>query len=145
MNVRRRNHGWHAAALLAVLMLSFATVRSVVMQAAMSLQDDLAPMCLGNPGDEAADSSMAGMDMGQAGTADPASRDHRPDGVHGDKARCPYCAAAAHPPIPGHATPLPHVVDFVFAPFRVVASQGPRGPPAREPRARGPPPDSPAA
>ena len=132
------------AALVALLMLSFASVQSIVMQATMPPSGDMTPLC-GDLADKAPPASeamsMPGMDMDQAIKAAAPSHEHHSGASHGHKSSCPYCAAASHAPILGNAIPLRHAVGFVFTAFRVVASHGPRGPPACQPRARGPPVD----
>jgi hypothetical protein len=52
---------------------------------------------------------------------------------------CPYCAAAANPPIMMTAPPFRAPTTFAFLTFQTVQPLGPRGPPVAEPRARGPP------
>ena len=117
---------------MALLMLSYASVQSQLMRmtAAAAVTQ---PMC-----DGSADPAMAAMQMA-AGPAK-ASTGH-PSKGHAPGKSCPYCAAAAHPPIMGTATPWRAPSAFTFTAFRVVASHGPRGPPACQPRARGPPSD----
>ena len=120
-------------------MLSFASVQSIVMRAEMAASDAM-PVC-GVFGEGAAGPFMPGMTMGsRLSTAEPA-KPVKPGqrAPHGHTAACPYCAAAAHAPVMMAMTPLRTSTTFVFTAFRVVASHGPRGPPARQPRARGPP------
>ncbi len=104
-----------AAALLAVLLLGFATVRSTVMQVEMASASAMAD---------------CGMDMGGASKA--AKPGKAPAG-------CPFCAAAACPPVGPAVVALPvsGAVDWVrWTPF---APRGARAPPPVAARARGPP------
>ena len=130
---RRSGIGALAAALFALLMLSCASVQSNVMQMAMAA-------ATGQPmgGSGVADPAMAAM-VGMAARPQTASSGLRSKG-HAPAKACPYCAAAAHPPLVGTAPPWRTPSAFTFAAFRVVASHGPGGPPAPQPRARGPPP-----
>lgn len=125
------------AALLALAMLSYASIRSAVMQAVMAAGDASSPAAADMTG-----MSMAGMSMeGRGAEASTAlqGRNAAHRHGHGHKAACPYCAAAAHAPTMTVVSPLRACVAFVFTAFRVAASRGPRGPPAVQPRARGPP------
>ena len=109
-----------AAALISLLMLTYASVLSSVMQVEMAHPGGMmGPICLASPT--------------QAHTSPKTSQGHQ--------AACPYCAAAAHPPIVGSATPLRIAVAYVFSAYHLVSRHGPRGPPALQPRARGPPSD----
>ncbi len=132
MRGQRSGAGSFAAALIALLMLSYASVQSSVMQIAMA-------GAVGQPMRDGPSGAMAAMDAMEAGPAK-ASSPAPPKG-HAPAKSCPYCAAAAHPPVIGTAAPWRAPSAFVFAAFRVVASHGPRGPPTRQPRARGPPSD----
>jgi hypothetical protein len=123
---------------MALLMLSFASVQSIVMKVVMAPSGAITPLCT----DEARSQpimSMAGMDMRPAAKTVSLNNGHKRGGTQGYKTACPYCAAAAHTPIIGQATPLSRGTGFVFTAFRVVSRHGPRGPPALQPRARGPP------
>jgi hypothetical protein len=126
-----------AAALLALLMLSHADVKSAVMQAAMADPARMAPICMGPMAGGGVAMAMPGMSL------DPTPALHLAGhkSGHGRKASCPYCSAAAHAPILGGVAPLRVATAFTFAAYRTVSSHGPRGPPARQPRARGPPTD----
>ena len=110
-------------------MLSYAFVQSSVMQVTMAAAI-AQPMC---------DASMAALGGMEAlpDKASPAA----PSKGRAPAKSCPYCAAAAHLPLVGTAMPWRAPSAFTFAAFRVVASHGPRGPPACRPRARGPPSD----
>jgi hypothetical protein len=125
-----------AAALLALVLLSFASVQSIVMQATMPASGEMERICgEGLTGVSPASMRMSGMGLRSATSA--ADPTHKAE--HGRKAACPYCAAAAHAPIIGQAIPLRHASDFVYTAFQIIAGHGPRGPPRCEPRARGPP------
>ena len=123
-------------ALLALAMLSFASVQSIVMQAFMTSSGTTAPTCGEKPADGSATSaSMPGMGMEPAASP----RGHGPHPPPGHGTACPYCVAAAHVPIIGDVVPPRRFVNFVFVAFPMPANRGARGPPAREARARGPP------
>ena len=114
---RPRHAAW--LALLAMALLTFAGVRSTVMQASMS-----------RPG---ACAEMAGMAMdhtaGRHGGSAPAK-----------SAPCEFCAAAAHVAVESTGVRLvPPRSAVTFARYAAPASSGPRGPPFRAPTARGPP------
>ncbi len=132
MRARERGLGAAAAALVALLLLSYASIQSTVMQAAMAWPG---AMALG-AGAESMDAAMMG--AGQGGMAEagrPSKAGHAP------ARSCPYCAAAAHLPVLGTAPPVRAPTSFVFAAFRMAACRGPRGPPSFQSRARGPPTD----
>ncbi len=116
---------------MALAMLGYAAVQSTVMQVAMVAAPVGPPMCDGAM-------AVAGMSMGGNARAS-APRGHAAGSERGHKAACPYCAAAAHAPLVATAAPLRASTALVFTGFRVVAGHGPRGPPAFQPRARGPP------
>ena len=127
-------------ALLALAMLSFATVRSVVMQAAMVSSDAITA----TDADEATppmSGMMPGMDMADDRMAAMAPAGHHKPDVPDHKGTCPYCAAAAHLPVGGHVAVPRGVAAMVFVSFHLTAARGPRGPPRFEHRARGPPTD----
>ena len=126
-----------AAALFALAMLSFASVQSIVMQAAMASSGAMIPICGKVDPSSAEAVAVAGMAM-QRAIASSAHRHHQ-DAPQGHHAACAYCAAAGHAPILSQAVPLRPSTQCVFAAFQQVASLGPRGPPALPPRARGPP------
>jgi hypothetical protein len=111
-------------ALIALAMLNYAAVQSIVMQAVAGETASASSMC--------AQTSMAGMAMPGGGGVHTHGAQHR--GV------CPYCAAAANPPIMATVALVRVPASFVFVSFQVVESHGPRGPPTVDPRARGPPP-----
>jgi hypothetical protein len=121
MRPKTPNLGAIAAALIAMLMLTYASVASSVMQVEMAASAGMGPLCLAAPGPSNAKSATH----------------------HGKEAVCPYCSAAAHAPVLTSATPLRLAVSVVFSAYPLVSSHGPRGPPALQPRARGPPPSVP--
>ena len=110
----------HAAALLAVALLSFASVQSIVMQAA---GDGSMPMAM-DP-----DCPM----MGGAKTAPQSPADK------GTQAPCAFCAAAGQAPLTPTVAVLSAPVGVVWSLRPIPISLGPRGPPAFRPKARGPP------
>jgi hypothetical protein len=126
-------------ALVAMSMLSFATVQSIVMQAAETLQDGVTSSS--GEGEDAGmtmPEAMPVMAMDEPVKAAPSS-DRVAHAEHGHKANCPYCEVAAHLPVPEHVAALGRAMDAVFAVFQAATSRGPRGPPSFELRARGPP------
>jgi len=106
------------AAFLALTLLGFASVRSMVMQA-------VAPAA-------AAQSRCADM----AGMNAPANR-----AVPGGKVSkaCVYCAAAAHLPVCAPAVAIPASTAVEWAAYGAPHWTGALGPPAFTPKARGPP------
>lgn len=125
------------AALVALLMLSFASIQSIVMQATMPISGEMTPIC----GHADSVTAMAvAMTLMRADHASAASTDdHRSGLPHPHQAACPYCAAASHAPILGSVVAIRPSTNCIFTAFRTAASLGPRGPPAAQPRARGPP------
>lgn len=105
-----------AAALLAVALLTFAVVKSTVMQVEAATPWGSAPICSAHFGG-------ADLDPGHAG-----------------RTACAFCAAAAHSPIRCLPEPIrrPAWVRWTPAVLAVPAAAPPPAPPA--PRARGPPP-----
>ena len=107
-----------ASALIAVALLSFASIKSVVMQAA-----DASPFASAH--------CMAGMAMdGGAGKQSP------------DKAAagaCAFCSVAAHAALITVAEPVACPVSVVWRPKPLARANGVRGPPEHIPSARGPP------
>lgn len=118
--------GWsHVAALLAVALLSLATIRSNVMQAG-GIAGAAMPAC-----------GMAGMaHMRQADGG--ASRDRSAGKAH---AACAFCAVAGHLPVCASAPALALPSPLAWVAWRPLAAAGARGPPGFAPRARGPPQD----
>jgi hypothetical protein len=139
MHTTKRKLVAFAAALLALLMLTYASAVSNLMQVEMALSGAMTPLCTGHAASAAmANMAMPGMSMQPASAAAPHAD---PERHHGHQSDCPYCAAAAHAAILSDATPVLAAVAFVFAAFHLTASHGPRGPPQPQPRARGPPAD----
>ena len=120
MSRRRRPIGpSHVAALLAVALLTLAGVRSNVMQAAEAAPKP--PAChMGG--------TMAGMGHGSALAGD-----------HKAHKACEFCVAASVAPLAADAPALPVPVAVAWRPRPLAGGPGARGPPAFEPRARGPP------
>jgi len=110
----------YAAAFLAVALLGFAFVQSVVMQAAGAMPGMTMVIC----------TSQGKVDAGA---------DHGVPKGSSQKA-CPYCAAAAHAPLGASVEPIPTAVAVAWSAYPLLRPLGPRGPPARAPNARGPPP-----
>jgi len=125
------------AALLALLMLLFASVQSTVMQARAMLADGTMPIC-GTAGPSAG-LSAATADVALKRAAAPSAPDHRPAVPHHHVGVCPICAAAGVLPILGQAVPVPDSTVLAFTAYPGFASHRPRGPPAERSRARGPP------
>lgn len=110
-------------ALIALVFFTWAGVRSTVMQAAMA-DPAAAETCR----EMAGMSAMASSHPGGAAKSTPA------------RTTCPWCAAAAHPPLGAVAArPAPPVHAVAFAVYAAPRASGPRGPPARRPSARDPP------
>ena len=107
------------AAMLAVAMLSLATSRSVVMQAADASPGMTSATCM----------SLTGLHGGAKGPVAP------------DKAHklCEYCAAAAHAPLCAADAPIPVSSAVAWTAYPAFQPHGPRGPPAFAANARGPP------
>ena len=109
----------YVAALLAVALLSYAGVKSTVMQVAMAT----AVADCGMPA-----KSMAGM----AKTAHQVEKSTKGEA-------CPFCADAAQAPLIAPTTPLHAPTAVVFVQTPPTLPLGARAPPAFAPRARGPP------
>jgi len=126
-----------AAALLALLLLAFASVQSTVMQSAMASVDAIAPICGDhNPGGSAVLVGLASTTPEQAA----AGSDHNRHGTtHGADGPCVFCAAAAHAPALQQTGLIAYSSRCEFAAYAPVASHGPRGPPGVRHRARDPP------
>jgi hypothetical protein len=126
-----------AAALLALLLLGYASVRSTVMQAVGMPSSGVASV--------SGETVMYGVPT--PGMSDMAAQDathpagHQPAKTGKERAACPYCAVAANTALMGE-TIAPNIsAFFVFVAFQPADSHGPRGPRAFESRARGPPVD----
>jgi hypothetical protein len=129
---RRRSIGPVAAALVALLMLGYASVRSTLMQAVGMPASSAAVAC--------ADPGMSMPGMSHAARIGPERHaGHAPGQGVKHPAACPYCAAAAVSAVMAGVTAPRIPTSFVFVVFHPVESHGPRGPPAFEARARGPP------
>jgi hypothetical protein len=128
-----------AAAFFALLLLSFASVQSIVMQAATAPSGAMMPMCGKVDPSNAVSVAMAGVDMQPAVAS--STHDQHQGAPQQHQAACPYCAVAGHAPMLAQAVPLRHATQCVFTVFQQVPGIGPRGPPARQPHARGPPSD----
>ncbi len=148
-----------AAALMALALLSYASVQSIVMQGSMvapattgvDASSGRGGMAMSDFAPTAMTAGAMQMDMPQMGVStmgSPGAHEARragPRPAHGvatHRAACPFCSAAAHLPILTGGVPIRVSQVVAFAAFRLVASHGPRGPPAPQPRARGPPTDS---
>ncbi len=125
----------HALALLAVALFSFATVRSVDMQAAMAAPAASTPMSM--PMSMPASMPMPMSTCGAMSADPPGDRDPAPHKkVPG---ACAFCAAAAHAPIcTAFAFVLPSSTA-AWAAYARLRPLGARGPPAFTPKSRGPP------
>jgi hypothetical protein len=109
-----------AAALLAVALLGFAYVQSLVMQM---------------PGDMPGRVTMAictstGMGHVNVGHGVPSQKPQK---------ACPYCAAAAHAPVSASVAPMPAATAVAWISYAAIRPLGPRGPPGFAAKARGPP------
>jgi len=118
-----------ATALLAVAMLSYASTKSIVMRAMDAAPFGLSVIC-------SAHMSMTGGSLAKGETGRLA---HLPPGK-GKPAVCPYCSAAAHAPVLASIVPLTHAMAVVWLAWPLSVVNGPRGPPAFDAKARGPPP-----
>jgi len=120
MRARREQPWTVSASLLALLLLSLASIQSAVMQAAAAqFPAGMERICGAPPAGQKTDAAQHSQQ---------------------NKAACPFCAAAANPPTACITPPLPRPLTVAFAGFLRPASLGPRGPPAFRPNARGPPP-----
>ena len=118
-----------AAAILAVVLLTFASIQSVVMQAAEAAAPAMPANCpMGMAG---MDMSMPGMDMTHEGGA-PAEKG-------GGAKVCAFCSAAAHAALLTLAAPLPVSIAVAWLTYAPTATRGVADPPPFLPKARGPP------
>lgn len=116
----------YAMAMLAVAFLNVASVQSALMQVAGVQADDaMAGMAMPGPPEIC---HTAADDLARATAA--------PGQAH--KA-CPYCDAAANPPLCGVAVSAPTPASIAWTRYTVQTLLGARGPPAFAPNARGPP------
>jgi hypothetical protein len=109
----------YAAALVAVALFSVAFVQSTVMQAAGEM-----------PGVTMVPCPEMGMMPVHAGHGAPAGK---------SQAACPFCAAVSHAPLCTEFAAVPQSIAVTWTAYATLRPLGPRGPPAREPNARGPP------
>jgi hypothetical protein len=109
-----------AAALLAVALLGFAYVQSLVMQMPGDMPGRVTIAICTSTG-------MAHVNVGH--------------GVPSQKPQtaCPYCAAAAHAPVPASVAPMPASTSVAWISYVAIQPLGPRGPPGFAAKARGPP------
>ncbi|MGH6986370.1 MAG: DUF2946 family protein [Caulobacteraceae bacterium] len=117
-----------ALTLIALAMLSYAQVRSFVMRAGVEGVAQATTIC-----------SLSGLDgISTSAAPDPghASSGHSGAKHHGV---CPFCAAAASPPLISTAAFCPLPVTFVWPSFGAREDHAVRGPSPTEARARGPP------
>lgn len=124
---------------LALLMQSFASVQSILMQATMSASGYMVPICSDRVDDGPAKVSVPGLNGDQSGAVGTPPHDHGPGAPHSHESVCPFCAASVHAPIIWQAAPLRPAMSFVFIAFHFVTNHSPRGPPACVFRARAPP------
>jgi hypothetical protein len=108
-----------ASALIAVALLSFASIKSVVMQAA-----DASPFASAH--------CMAGMAMGVAGAG-------KQSPAKTAASACVFCSVAAHAALITVAEPVACPVSVIWRPKPLAYANGVRGPPEHVPSARGPP------
>jgi len=130
MQTVKPNMAAWVAALLAVLLLNYASVVSSTMQVEMALPVAMGPLCAPAP----ASPSAAKAASGRLVVAHPQTSHEHP-------AVCAFCSAAMHAPTLGSVLSLRPSVAVLFAGYSTVSAHGPRGPPALQPRARGPPSD----
>ncbi len=109
----------YAAAFLAVALFSFAFTQSLVMQASDGMPGMTVVIC----------------------TAQGAVQVNADHGVPAGKSQqtCPFCAAASHAPLCASTDPIPQATAVAWTAYPALRPLGPRGPPALEPNARGPP------
>jgi len=110
----------YAAAFLAVALLSVAFIQSTVMQTTGAMPGMTMAICTSHGA--ATVGAEHGVPKGQS------------------QQTCPYCAAAAHAPLCASTDPIPASVAVAWSAYTALTPLGPRGPPARAPNARGPPP-----
>lgn len=108
-----------ASALIAVALLSFATIKSVVMQAA-----DASPFASAH--------CMAGMALDGAGAG-------KQSPAKSAAGACAFCSVAAHAALITVAEPVACPVSVIWRPKPLASAHGVRGPPEHVPSARGPP------
>lgn len=121
------------AAMLAVALLSFAGVKSAVMQVQMAVAPAADCGMSSTTGMTMAGMTMAGMAARHA--ASDAAKAPTPAG----KGDCPFCADAANAPLIAYVQPLRPPASTIFVVAAARPPLGARAPPALQPRARGPP------
>jgi hypothetical protein len=119
-----------ATALLAVAMLSYASTKSIVMQATDTSPLGMSVIC-------SAQMAAKTIVFGDNATGRLVRLPVAPG--KSKPAVCPYCSAAAHAPVLASVVPLTHATTVEWLTWSPSTVNGPRGPPAFEPRARGPP------
>ncbi|WP_324358072.1 DUF2946 family protein [Phenylobacterium sp.] len=119
------------AAFFAVALLTFAGVKSTVMQAvADGTAPASAPMAMPCPDMPGMDmSAMPGMGAKPGDAAKKAAA----------AANCPFCVAAAHVALQSLAAPIPTPTSVAWIAPPPVSDHSARGPPLVRPKARGPP------
>ncbi len=125
-----------AVALFALLMMSFASVQSAVMQASMASGGDMMSIC-GDVNPPAA-RSIAVADAVLQRSVAPSTNDHGPGAPHHHEPACPFCAVAGHTPVLAYVPPIRPSTVCAFIAFHLPASQRPLAL-AFQTRARGPP------
>ncbi len=129
VGTRPLNFAARLAAFLAVGLLTFAGVKSTVMQALDSAPAKMASACpMGMP-------DMPGMDM----SAPSGKADKSGGGQTSGAETCPFCVAAAHVALQAVAEPIPAPVSVAWVAPPPISDRSARGPPLVQPRARGPP------
>ncbi len=108
-----------AMVMAALIMLSLAVGRSIVMQAADAAPGAAGILCT------AAGLTRATLDHGAP--------------LHGKRPACPFCAVASHTPTDAAISPLPQASAIAWIAYPATPTNGARGPPILEPKARGPP------
>jgi hypothetical protein len=124
-------------ALVALLMLLFASVQSTIMQTQVALAAGTTPIC--GSADPSAGHGIATAHTALKLAATSSTPDQPPTVPHHHGAVCPICAAAGVLPILGQAVPIPDSTVLAFTAYPGFANHRPRGPPAQRSRARGPP------
>ena len=126
-----------AAALLALLMLSFASLQSIVMQVAQGPPGAAMLICGKVDPSGATAVATAGMQLHLAVAA--SAPTHPQGGPHQHHNLCLYCSAAGHAPVLAQAALLRSASAWAFPVHQPPASLGPGGPRPQRSRARGPP------
>ena len=119
-----------ATAVLAVAMLSYASTKSIVMQAMDASPLGMSVICSARMG--TATSIFVDDATGRMARTPTAPGKGKP-------AVCPFCSAAAHAPLLASIVPFAHSAAVEWLTWSPSTINGPRGPPAFEARARGPP------